>query len=204
VVENYTLTVKNESTESGIFVIYQHDPMVDATNVSARAWLSLKADPTTTVSFKWNTQMNFVWREGGGGDGPGQTWDADVTGENAINFNKVGDNYAFADQRSDKQSEGSLLIQQGSQVVEREAYVGIGMSGSPTFMRQSETDAQIIFSPSPKYFILFADVDAKTVLDVDVLKRTQAEGKVFEVRFAQGGFEGSVIYQGNGTWSEMA
>ncbi len=201
---NYTLNVRNESTESGTFAIYQQDPNVNSPNTLTLAWLSAKAHPTTTISFTWNTQMSFVWRRDIHAGETGQTWDAELVDQNEVTFTKDDGAYTFSDQRSSQGNVGSFMIVQDGTVVSHEAFVGMGMSGSPTFMIPSEPNLQATFTPAPKYYLMFSDVKAGDVMDAGILKTGQTDGKVFEVRFPNGKLESSVVYQGDGKWNVVS
>lgn len=171
----YTVIFKNESVNVGDACIYQHDPDMDAYDVMSLAWLVKGSAPTTTVAFDWTIDYCFAWDEMGELV-PGvvfdaaQIWDADpsgITGDNCVTFSMLdGDIYTFEKSRFCGE-DGNLYIYGDRSLPVKQAAVGIGMSGSPTYVTPAQPNWQWVYTPKPMYWITFGTFEPGEVLDVE-------------------------------------
>jgi hypothetical protein len=170
----YTLYCFNNSTNPGAFCVYQNDPNIGINNVMSLAWFAKEAGQTTLIKFGWSIDYSFVWSQTGALK-PGvtfdasQNWPADLTTTNQVTFDKVtsssgGSYYTFEDQKAGPQP-GSLTVVEGQNIAQGEASVGIGMSGSGTYLMQAQPNLNLTFTPHPVYFLTFGDYWPGLVLD---------------------------------------
>jgi len=156
----YSVVATNNSTATWNFYVYQQQPGSPSPGVFSLAWLVLPVAPTTAVTFSWSLDYNFTWSQTGMLK-PGvmfnasQIWDADPNGENLVSFGLNGAGApTFSDEGSGG-SAGSLTISQDRTCAANAYSVGIGMSGSGTFVTQSQPGTKAIFTPEPAYWISF-------------------------------------------------
>jgi len=166
----YTLTVQNDSTQSGDFCIFQQAPDTNVANITTLAWLSKAANPTTNLVFQWDLQYNFIWSNSTNlkpGDTvvTSQSWDCDVNTSNRIVFDFVNNAYNFSNQTQGDYA-GNLYIDEGQSVRPNQASVGIGMSGSGTFLVPSQPNMQVMFTPKPTYWLVFGTFKQGDVVDI--------------------------------------
>ncbi len=177
----YTINFKNNSSQKGIACVYQTDPDLGVHNVMSLAWFCKSAHPTTNVQFKWSLDYCFTWSRTGALK-PGiiykasQTWPADLTNKNAVDFSKdlSLDNYTFENQIAGPY-DGSLYVNEKRTVCANDASVGIGMAGSGTFVVNSQPNMQLQFTPHPKYWITFGNFQEGQVLDIGEVTSTAQE-----------------------------
>jgi hypothetical protein len=169
----YTLTVENNSTQSGDFCIFQEVPDINKPNIITLAWLSKAANPTTTLVFDWSLQYNFIWTNStnlqpGDSVTTSQSWDCDVNTSNRIVLDKTNNAYTFSNQ-SQGDFAGNLYIDETQRVSSNEASVGIGMAGKGTFLVSCQPNMQIVMTPKPTYWIAFGSFKEGDVLDVGLV-----------------------------------
>lgn len=166
----YSVNFKNNSDMSGDACIYQTDPDITDPNVMSLAWFSKAAHPTTRVLFTWQVNYSFVWSNTGLLK-PGvvfiasQAWDADLSMKNQVGFTYQANAHTFKDLTQGPRN-GSLYINQDNSIPPQIASVGIGMSGSGTFVRQAEPNIDLVFTPHPEYWITFGTFTEGQVLDI--------------------------------------
>jgi hypothetical protein len=199
--DKYILNVKNNSTQTGSFCIYQEVPDTNLPGITTLAWLAKPAHPSTLLEFEWNTQYCFVWSKTTGKKSgtmikTSQTWDANLSTLNHVNFDYVGGDYTFSDQ-SQGDYEGNLYIDQTKRVVSNDASVGIGMSGKGSFMVSSQPNMKFIITPKPTYWLLFGDYEEGDVLDI-----TQVTDSAVKLLY-KGTKVVNVEFTGNNTWNVL-
>jgi hypothetical protein len=59
--DRYSLTVTNNSDQFQDIVVYQKPVDLGVPGALSLAWLTAPAHPTTTVTFTWHEEYNFVW-----------------------------------------------------------------------------------------------------------------------------------------------
>jgi hypothetical protein len=172
----YSLTLINKSAQAWVFYVYQKQP-VPANDVFSLAWF---ASPFTItvgnrITFEWQIVYNFVW----GATGtvrPGVTFnaggeiDGDPSGANTTTFSALpGPNLSAAVKAPPS---GSLVINDADDVPNKVFSVGIGMSGTGTYVVQAGTSLKHQFTPTPSYWIAAGtDVKVGTVLDIQTVTR---------------------------------
>ncbi len=169
----YSLIFVNNSSQTGDACVYQHDPDTDDPSIMSLAWFSKAAAPTTRLRFDWNIDYSFVWSQTGQLR-PGvqftasQNWAADLSEENEVQFTNTGGAYTFQNQKKGPQN-GSMYIRQDGTIAANQVAVGIGMSGSGTFVVQGQPNVSAIFTPHPKYWITFGSFLEGEVLDISTI-----------------------------------
>ncbi|MFT4908283.1 MAG: hypothetical protein ACI978_002373 [Oleispira sp.] len=166
----YSCTVKNDSTQSGDFCIFQEVPDVNIPNIVTLAWLAKAANPTTTLKFDWSLDYSFIWSnttnlQPGTKVEASQSWPCDTTTRNRINLDKVNNAYTF-DAPTQGDYHGNLYIDQGQSVESKQVSVGIGMSGKGTFLAPSQPNMQLCFTPKPSYWLVFGSFVEGEVVDI--------------------------------------
>ncbi len=198
----YTLNFKNESSQKGNACIFQTDPNLGVHDVLSLAWLSKSACPSTELKFKWSVNYCYTWsRQGELKPGivydASQTWNADLTSRNAVDFVKdtALDAYTFENLTAGPQ-DGHLYIYEKRNVGAKECAVGIGMSGSGTFVVGSQPNMQLQFSPHPKYWMVFGSFQQGEVLDIEKVTATAQE-----LAFPVNQYSMNVTLNADNTWS---
>ncbi|MZP29778.1 protein rhiA [Heliobacterium undosum] len=193
----YSVVFKNNSSNFGTVCLYQTCPELDA-DVMSLAWFSKSAHPTTKLTFKWDIKYSFIWDETGVLV-PGvvfdasQTWDADLSNNNAITFTKQNGAYTFKDLvRGEK--DGMLQITEDYTVPVKQAAVGIGMSGAGTFVKQAQPNMTLFFKPHPEYWITFGNYVQGQVLDV-----TEITNKA-KIEFGPGIYQMVAVLKDDNSW----
>ena len=197
--DKYILNVKNNSTQSGSFCIYQEAPDINLPGITTLAWLAKPAHPSTLLEFEWYLQYCFVWSKTtdlrpGTIVKSSQAWDANLSTLNHVNFDYAGGAYTFKDP-SQGDYEGNLYVDQSKRVVSNDASVGIGMSGKGAFVVPSQPNMKVIMTPKPTYWLLFGDFDEGEILDV-----TQVTENAVKLQY-KGTKVLNVEFTGNNTWS---
>jgi rhizosphere induced protein len=199
---NYQLNFKNNSSQTGNACVFQTDPDLGVYNVMSLAWFAKSAFPTTSIQFTWSIDYCFTWsRQGTLTPGvvyqAAQTWTADLSTKNAIDFRKdiSLDAYTFENQTAGPQ-EGNMYIYEKKTVGINECSVGIGMSGSGTFVVASQPNMQLQFTPHPKYWITFGSFTQGEVLDIEAITSTAQE-----LAFPVNDYSLNVTLNADNTWS---
>ena len=197
----YSLTVKNQSTQFGSFCVYQQAPDTNASNVLTLAWFAKTAHPTSSVTFTWNLDYNFTWGNQGNLDNDAvfsasQSWPCNPNMRNIVNFNKQGGAYTFSELSQNSEGDaGSLYISQLGGVVPREAHVGVGMSGSGTFIVEAQPNMKLIFRPKPTYYLVFGNYSQGQVMDVTSLSN------VYKLEYGGSVQNISMVLNADNMWS---
>lgn len=170
----YNLVFVNNSDQTGSACVYQQLPNLDNPNIMSLAWFAEVAAPTTTIVFSWQITYSFVWDEIGTTLAPGvmftasQNWPADLTSSNQVGFTDASGAYTFENQTVGPVP-GQLTIQQDNTIVPDQVAVGIGMSGSGTFVLPGEPNMNYTFVPTPTYWITFGTYTPGLVLDISTI-----------------------------------
>jgi hypothetical protein len=177
----YLLTLQNASAAPWTFYVYQKLPQPSA-DVFSLAWFAspFVIVPGSKISFEWQIDYNFVW----GATGvvmPGVTFNAggeilaDPAGNNTTTFSaQPGPNLSTAVQAPPS---GSLVINDASNVPNNTYSVGIGMSGTGTYVVQAGPNLKHTFTPTPSYWVAAgSNVKVGTVLNIQTVTQT-AEAK---------------------------
>lgn len=195
----YNLVFHNDSSQFGNLCVYQTNPDITDPNVMSLAWFAKKAYPTTRMSFTWDTSYHFVWDETGVLR-PGvifdasQSWEADPKASNQVTFSYENGAYTFRDLGRGPRP-NSLYIAEDITIPPNQASVGIGMSGSGTFVVQAQPNMNLMFAPHPKYWVTFGNYQQGQVLDI-----TEITNKS-EVLFPNGVYTMEVTLNGDNTFT---
>ncbi len=196
----YSLTIINNSPQSGDFCLYQVDANVKDPYIMSLAWLSKRAHPSTTLQYAWVIDYSFVWAETGNLQ-PGiifkasQNVNGGLTQDNAITFTKEDGAYHFIDLTTDENYDGLLNIKCDNTIPTQQASVGIGMSGSPTFVRQAQPNMAFIFSPKIEYRLAFGYYDQGEVLNLGQISNFAT------IEFPNGVYSMTAILNADNTWT---
>jgi hypothetical protein len=177
----YTLTLRNMSLQSWTFYVYQKMPNLSP-EIFSLAWFAspFVITPNNKITFEWKLLYNFVW----GATGvimPGVTFnaggeiDGDPAGANTTTFSTApGPNLSDA---KPGQPPGSLVIKDAPNVPNASFSVGIGMSGTGTYVVQAGANLTHLFTPTPSYWVAAGTgIQVGTVLDIKTVTQT-AEAK---------------------------
>jgi hypothetical protein len=182
--DTYTLTFINKSNNNWDFCCYQQDPDINAPDVMSLAWFAFPVAPTTSVSFSWEINYQFVWMQvgklaAGVKFAASQKWDADLTNINSVDFTRKGNKaFTFQNQMSGSVP-GTLFINQDETVPSDTAAVGINMgikdspggAGSGTFVVAAQPDITASFTPHPTYWVTFGQYTPGQVLDMKLITK---------------------------------
>ncbi|MEP2707826.1 MAG: protein rhiA [Roseibium sp.] len=175
----YTLTFVNNSNNNWDFCCYQEDPNIGTQDVMSLAWFAFPVASTTSVSFSWTIDYQLVWSQTGKlGAGvnfsASQKWDADLTGNNGVDFTRKP-NKAFTFENLDSfDNSGTFYINQDGTIPANTAAVGINMgidgappgAGSGTFVVPAQPNITASFTPKPTYWVTFGKYVPGQVLDI--------------------------------------
>ncbi len=195
----YSVTLKNESAQAWTFYVYQKAPQ-PSSDVFSLAWFCspYKIRVGNKIKFTWQIEYNFVWSDTGELI-PGVDFDASGTadcspaGENTTDFSLTG-GPGLSDPIKGGPS-GSLVINDASNVPNNRFSVGIGMSGTGTYVTQAGTNLKHLFTPTPSYWIA-AGTNTKigTVLNIDTITQNT------EAKFDPAVFDLNCVLNKNNTW----
>ncbi|AXS41073.1 protein rhiA [Breoghania sp. L-A4] len=169
----YTLTFRNDSTRQGSFVIYQRLPEVNQPDVMSLAWLVKPTPPGVSDTFTWSADYSFFWSSVPSASEPltgvkveaSEAVPAGLRQLNQIRLHRADGAFMFMDQATG-QPPGALIIEADGTVPEREALMGIGMSGLGTAVVRAEPNMRVVFTPRPGYFVTFGTFQQGEVLDL--------------------------------------
>jgi len=205
----YTLRVINKSSNLVDMCTYQKDPDIGVPNVMSLAWFAKPAHPTTTVVFRWTVDYSFVWSETGKLI-PGvffdasQIWPADPSvlgvssdtrAGNQIGLSHASGAYNFTSTPTPGAQVGSLYVKEDASIPLKQASVGIGMSGSGTFVVQSQPNLNLSFTPHPVYYLAAGTYTQGEVLDIGSITNPTP------IRFPAGIFSLTATLNEDNTWS---
>jgi len=196
----YELTLKNESSAAWTLYVYQKLPALSP-DIFSLAWFAspFVITPGNRITFEWQIVYNFVW----GATGtvmPGVTFnasgeiDGDPAGANTTTFStSPGPNLSAAVQA---QPSGSLVIKDATNVPNNTFSVGIGMSGTGTYVVQAGANLTHLFTPTPSYWVAAGTgVKVGSVLDIKTVTQTA------EAKFPVNQFKRTGILGQDNTWS---
>lgn len=195
----YTLKLKNESAQAWTFYVYQKLPNQVA-DVFSLAWFAspYRIRVGDQIKFSWEINYNFVWSDTGTLI-PGVNFDAfgskDASPKDANTtiFSRTPGPGLSAPVTG--KPIGSLVIQDGEDIENNRFSVGIGMSGTGTYVVQAGTGLRHVFTPTPSYWIAAgANVQIGTVLNIQTVTQTA------EARFPSAVFDLEGTLGDNNRW----
>lgn len=173
----YSLLLKNQSAQPWTFYVYQKMPQQVA-NVFSLAWFCspYQIRVGNQIKFTWEIAYNFVWSDTGQLI-PGVDFlasgvqDGSPAGANTTTFSLDGGPGFSNPVKGDPA--GSLVIKDAGNVPNSRFSVGIGMSGTGTYVVQAGTNLTHTFTPTPSYWIAAGtNVNIGTVLSIDTITQT--------------------------------
>lgn len=158
----YELVCLNQSPVPWVFYVYQKMP-TQPSDIFSLAWFAspIRIDTGAGITFRWTIDYSFVWGVSGPVQ-PGVTYDAyqskpcSPNGNNLTTFSVENNTPSLADPTTGGE-EGSLTINQASNVPNLTYATGIGMSGTGTFVQQALANAPQTYTPEPEYYIAAAN-----------------------------------------------
>lgn len=198
---SYSLTLKNESSAPWTFYVYQKAPQ-QSNDLFSLAWF---ASPFvirvgSRITFDWQISYNFVWAATGIVM-PGVTFnaggelDADPDGPNTTTFSAPPRSGPGLSPVTKAPPSGSLVINDADDVPNNTYSVGIGMSGTGTFVVQAGTSLKHQFTPTPSYWIAAGtNVNVGTVLNIQTVNQTK------EVKFPANVFTKTMTLNERNEW----
>ncbi|MGG7539858.1 protein rhiA [Rhizobium sp. ZK1] len=195
----YSLLLKNQSAQPWTFYVYQKMPQPSA-DVFSLAWFCspYQIRVGNQIKFTWEIAYNFVWSDTGeliaGVDFLASgVQDCSPDGQNTTTFSLKG-GPGLSNSVKGPPS-GSLLINDDSTVPNSRFSVGIGMSGTGTYVVQAGTNLQHTFTPTPSYWIAAGtNVKVGTVLSIDTITQTK------EAKFPSAVFNLVGVLDETNTW----
>ncbi|WP_261568190.1 hypothetical protein [Frankia gtarii] len=155
------ITVFNDSLLDGVrAIIFQKDAALPPDMLSL-AWFSRTCGPQSQVRFPWTTEYNFVWGQAGN-LAPGVNYlAAQVVGadlyDNAATLTYRNGGFEFTATSRNTERSDSLIIDEDASVPGAESpdrgAVGVGMSGFATFVRLTQRNAGLQYTPNPSYYV---------------------------------------------------
>jgi rhizosphere induced protein len=204
----YTLTFINNSANNWDFCCFQEDPNISTQDVKSLAWFAFPVAPTTSVSFSWTINYQFVWSQlgnlaAGVKFSARQKWDADLTRQNGVDFTRKPNKAFTFENQSSFGNPGTLYINQDGTIPADTAAVGINMgiagappgAGSGTFVVAAQPNITASFTPHPVYWVTFGQYTPGQVLD------TQQITKKAKVAFPVNTYDMYAILGQNNEWT---
>lgn len=195
----YTVNFVNNSANFGSAMLFQTDDSTQMTRMFSLAWFCRPVYPGNQAAFSWNLDYWFVSGITGSLR-PGvtfqisQVFPTSLNQNNQITFNQAGyGSYSFINPRTI--NPGQLSIVEDATITFGQAAVGIGMSGSGTFVAQAMPNTNIAFAPQPKYWIAFGNYQTGEVLDTGMINNR------VEISFGAGQSSAVVTLNPNNTFS---
>ncbi|KAF5881584.1 MULTISPECIES: hypothetical protein [Rhizobium] len=195
----YSLLLKNQSAQPWTFYVYQKMPQPVA-NVFSLAWFCspYQIRVGNQIKFTWELAYNFVWSDTGhliaGVDFLASgVEDCSPSGRNTTTFSLSDGPGLTAPIKGDPA--GSLVINDAANVPNNRFSVGIGMSGTGTYVAQAGTNLLHTFTPTPSYWIAAGtNVTIGSVLSIDTITQTR------EAKFPSAVFNLVGVLQDDNTW----
>lgn len=200
--DTYHLIVTNQSSMPGQIVVYQKPPDVLSAGVYSLAWFAEGAHQGTNASFEWTIDYNFIWSKVEK-VAPGvicnatEVQDAELKQNNSITLDKNEYGYYFKDKKTDAKHAGSLIIEETGLIPANGAAVGIGMSGSGTFVWPTQPNIAINIAPHPEYWIAFGNYQKQEILDVQQMTYPK------KISYGTNKYTATVTLKDDNTWSDI-
>lgn len=198
--QTYTLNFDNQSTNTWSLLCFQQQPTGLPMDYFSLAWFSKMAVPNSKVTCRWQIDYSFIWQQTGLlRPGVKFTASQNVASDGLTKMNQIdfglhqGQAYGFTNQQDGPA--GALTINQASTIPNKQASVGIGMSGGGTFVVQAQPNIKASFVPTPTYYIAFAQsVQEGEVLNISQLTAVQ------EIKFPVNEYEVTATLTAGNTW----
>ncbi|GGJ39406.1 hypothetical protein [Deinococcus roseus] len=171
---DYQLQINNNTQQPGSFVIFQ---TTRAPGPYSVAWQSKYTYPSTTLTFKWTANYDFIWSSTAQLT-PGVVFQAaqaisatPQTNRITLSYDLGHHAFYFQNQTEGTQA-GTFQIQVDSSVPVNAVAVGIGMDSKPTFAigGQPNMNFQFEIPPANTYWVAFTSgTEQGEVLDRETL-----------------------------------
>lgn len=197
--DSYTIRVLNQSSQQGSFAILQIPVGQKKPDLWSMVWLAHPAAPETSVTFEWEANYEFVWREPPPESGPDEARISageivPAGSHTAITLTKSDGAYRFVDPgQADQQ--GVVQIKTDKTVVEGEVLIGYGMAGHAIGLEPARPDRVGTFDMGSHYLITFGAFEAGEVVSETDLTNVGMLDFPANVRTL------SVLYAGPGRWT---
>ena len=190
----FSIKAINNSSQSGSFMLFQRDRNMQQ-NVFSLAWMTQFVQPRNQTQFSWGVNYNFVSGQTGSLR-PGVKFNAsELVGTNLTNGNAITLAANGFTNQMNQSPTGKLYIKEDSSIPMGSLSVGIGMSNAPTFVTQAMPNTQVIFTPTPEYWIAFGNYEPGEVLD------TQRINNCTRIEFNSGVTAMNVTFNQDGSWN---
>ena len=194
--------VNNSKIDNQNAIVFQQQPDLPS-DVYSLAWLSKMCHAGTWIDFDWTIDYNFVWgQEGDLKPGvnykAGQVVPADFTVNSKVTLLYDGGFKFGPTVQGPTPGNSALYVSQPTGVPgyddPNQGSVGIGMSGSGTYVTPTSSDGAggTQFTINPVYWVAFGSHLAGTVVTQDILSFPQ------ELKFPDGRFSADCEFTGNG------
>ncbi|HEV2740663.1 MAG TPA: hypothetical protein VGU66_19030 [Candidatus Elarobacter sp.] len=194
----YNLTFVNNSSLAGSACVYQTAPDIGVQDVMSLAWFAKFTNPGTQATFSWQINYSFVWGQTGTLV-PGvlfnasQVLPADLSLNNKTTLVYNG-GFDFSPTTSGP-NPGSLYIAENNTIPPNQASVGVGMSGAGTYVVQADPNLQLMFTPTPQYWITFGDYTQGVVMSIEEITSTA------NINFPPNTYEMVATLNADDTWT---
>ena len=197
----HTVKVVNNANTAWKFYVYQSPP-ADNSDLTLAWFTSPFKIPSGggTTEFSWQDNHQFVWSSTGI-VAPGITFKAsgikecDLQDANTTTFTFQDDTPDLSDPVFGGDA-GTLYINAGGEIPANTFAVGVGMSGSGTFVANTGPNLRHIFTPKPAYYIAaINEVEQGEVMDIKTITQTA------EIKFPINVFKMTATLQENNAWS---
>ena len=196
----YSVQVVNNSETAWKFFVYQSPPS-DVSDLTL-AWFAspFRIPSGGDTQFDWDINYQFMWSATGIVK-PGITFtasgqkDCDPQDANTTTFTFQDDTPDLSEPvpGGDK---GNLYIHDGHNVPSKTFAVGVGMSGSGTFVVNAGPNLGHTLTPTPAYYIAAIDeVKVGEIMDIKTITQTA------EIKFPSGVTTMVATLQSDNTWS---
>ena len=196
----YSLTIVNNSDQTGDFCLYQIDPNIRDPYIMSLAWFSKGAHPTTTLVYEWSLDYNFTWADTGPlvpgvVFKPSEIINGGLITNNMVTFTQEDGTPHFKDLVTNPAFEGLQHIECDETISRNTTSIGVGMSGAPTFARQSEPNMGFSFSQKIQYRLTFGYYQQGEVLNLDQITHYAI------IEFPPNVFSMTAIFNADNTWT---
>jgi hypothetical protein len=204
----YSLSVKNDSPNSGSICVYTTSPDTQQVQQDLRslAWFTKPTNPNGQVRFTWELNFSFAWAESGllvpgvffeAGEIIGA--DPSDDGKNKAYFDRQNGAYLFGDTgQAMPPSKGALAITTSKIIPNGRASVGVGINGKAALAVNATPNYQFTFIPKIQYWLAFGNFKEGVVLDLNSMVRN-----IPEIKFPAGVYDLQVTLREDNTWSPV-
>ena len=196
--DTYKLKVTNNSLSPMVFAIYQKAPQNTINQIYTLAWLCAYAAKGVTVNFTWQLEYNAIWSQPGKHLQNGVICDCsqtklksavtssqiiniDVNDSNTVSLSylKTYNTYSFGNAESKTEGKNTIYTNCDASVpnsiaapASSVAAIGIGMSGSGTFITGTQTNKEFewLIPSQPKYYLIAGNFNKGEILDINNIK----------------------------------